>query len=139
MLPEISQNEIENYCKLHSINGFLQGFFSPKMIAYLRKRFGKDSELIASIKRLDFTFKDFYDFEFSQVSVGGVKFSNLKPSLESKFEPGYLKSVFIDGKHVLDEYKKFSLNVVKGQNPRARIEPKVDYEFDREQVDWYGA
>lgn len=58
---------------------------------------------------------------------------------ESKFEPGYLKSVYVDGKHVLDEYKKFSLNVVKGQNPRARIEPRVEYDFDRELVDWYGA
>ena len=58
---------------------------------------------------------------------------------ESKFDKGYLKSIYIDGKHVLDDYKKFSLQVLKGENPRARIEPKVDYDYDREQVDLYGA
>ena len=59
---------------------------------------------------------------------------------ESKFEPGYLQSVYIDGKHVIDDYKRFSdKTIIKAHNPRARLEPKIDYDYDREQVDWYGA
>ena len=88
LLPNISQNEIENFRKSHSVNGFLQGFFNPKLGEYLRNRFPKDDELIKAIKNLEFTFKDFYDFEFSQISVGGLEISELKPTLESKKENG---------------------------------------------------
>lgn len=57
---------------------------------------------------------------------------------ESKFEKGFFKGgIYVDGKHVLDDYKHFSKNVVKGQNPRARIEPRVQFDYDREAVDTY--
>lgn len=57
---------------------------------------------------------------------------------ESKFEEGFFKGgIYVDGKHVLDDYKKFSKNVIKGQNPRARIEPRVEYDYDREMIDTY--
>ena len=57
---------------------------------------------------------------------------------ESKFEKGFFKGgIYVDGKHVLDDYKHFSKNVVKGQNPRARIEPRIEYDYDRETVDTY--
>ena len=59
---------------------------------------------------------------------------------ESKFDKGYLQSVYIDGKHVIDDYKKFSdKTIIKAHNPRARIEPRVDYDYDRDNVDWHGA
>lgn len=88
LLPNITQNEIENFCKLHSVNGFLQGFFNPKLGEYLRNRFTADNKLIAAVKKLEFTFQDFYDFEFSQISVGGLNIDELKPTLESKKEKG---------------------------------------------------
>lgn len=88
LLPNITQKEIENFCKSHSVNGFLQGFFNPKLGEYLRNRFANDSDLIRSIKSLEFCFKNFYDFEFSQISVGGLKISELKPTLESRKEKG---------------------------------------------------
>lgn len=56
-----------------------------------------------------------------------------------KFDKDYFKSVYIDGKHVIDDYKKFSKMVVKGENPRARIEPRVEYDYDREGLDDYQA
>ena len=59
---------------------------------------------------------------------------------ESKFEKGYFKGgIYVNGKHVLDDYKQFSKNVIKGQNPRARIEPTIEYDYDREGVDMYSA
>ena len=57
---------------------------------------------------------------------------------ESKFEKGFFKGgIYVDGKHVLDDYKQFSKNVIKGQNPRARMEPRVQFDYDRESVDTY--
>ena len=58
---------------------------------------------------------------------------------QEKFDKDYLKSVYIDGKNVIDDYKKFSKAVVKGENPRARIAPSVEYDYDREGVDFYMA
>lgn len=57
---------------------------------------------------------------------------------ESKFDREYFKGgIYVDGKHVLDDYKKFSKNIVKGLNPRARIVPTIEYDYDRETVDNY--
>ena len=56
-----------------------------------------------------------------------------------KMQKNYFKGgIYVDGKHVLDDYKRFSKNVIVGQNPRARVEPRLDYDFDREFVDMYG-
>lgn len=62
----------------------------------------------------------------------------IKQWFENKFEKDYFKGgIYIDGKHVLDDYKKFSKNVIKGLNPRARIAPTIEYDYDREMVDSY--
>lgn len=59
---------------------------------------------------------------------------------ESKFEKGYFKGgIYVDGKHVLDDYKKFSKELIKAQNPRARMEPRIDVDYDREFLDTYMA
>lgn len=59
---------------------------------------------------------------------------------ESKFPKGYfIGGIYIDGKHVLDDYKQYSKNVVKGQNPRARMAPTIQQDYDREFVDLYMA
>ena len=42
--------------------------------------------LVKLLKNFEFTFKDFYSFENSQVSVGGISFNNLKEDLSSKIE-----------------------------------------------------
>mgnify|MGYP000992748389 CR=1 FL=1 len=59
---------------------------------------------------------------------------------EKGFDKDYFKGgIYVDGKHVLDDYKYFSKNVIKGQNPRARIAPTVDFDYDREGLDNYVA
>ena len=58
---------------------------------------------------------------------------------QSKFNKNYFKSVYIDGSHVIDGYKHFSKMMVKGENPRARIIPRVQYEYDMESLDLYQA
>ena len=63
---------------------------------------------------------------------------------QSKFPKNYfVGGIYIDGKHVLDDYKRLNdynqRNIVKGQNPRARIEPTLEFDYDREGVDFYQA
>ena len=63
---------------------------------------------------------------------------------KSKFDDNFFRGgIYIDGKNVLDDYKRLNefamKNIVKGQNPRARMAPTVQYDFDREGVDLYQA
>lgn len=55
----------------------------------------------------------------------------------------FVGGIYIDGKHVLDDYSRLNeysmKNIIKGQNPRARIAPRVEFDFDREGVDVYNA
>lgn len=57
---------------------------------------------------------------------------------ESKFEKDYFRGgIYVDMKNILDDYKHFSKNVVKGQNPRARMAATVEYDYDRDMIDTY--
>ncbi len=55
----------------------------------------------------------------------------------------FIGGIYIDGKNVLDDYKKINdysmRNIVKGQNPRARIAPTIEYDYDRDGLDLYTA
>lgn len=58
---------------------------------------------------------------------------------KEKFRPDYFRGgIYIDGSHVIDEYKKFDSKIpVKRENPRARIIPTLDNDFDRDDIDNY--
>lgn len=61
---------------------------------------------------------------------------------KSKFPDDFFKGgIYIDGKHVLDDYKRlndhYMKNIIKGENPRARMAPIVEYDWDREGIDLY--
>ena len=62
----------------------------------------------------------------------------------SKFDKDFfIGGMYIDGKNVLDDYKRLNdyarRNIVKGQNPRAKMSPSIQYDYDREGVDLYQA
>lgn len=64
-----------------------EAYVHPKLINYLLKIESKDvNKAIKLIKDLKFTYKDNYGFEFSQVTVGGIRVNNLTNYLESKIE-----------------------------------------------------
>lgn len=65
---------------------FLEEYFSPKLVDYFSSRIG-DKNYVKDLQNLRFTFKDFYDFENSQITVGGVNIKDVKNNLESKKEP----------------------------------------------------
>ncbi len=63
---------------------------------------------------------------------------------KSKFDKNFFRGgIYIDGKNVLDDYSRLNdyamKNIVKGQNPRARMEPRVEFDYDREGLDLYQA
>jgi hypothetical protein len=54
------------------------------------------------------------------------------------FADNYFRGgVYIDGKHVLDEYKQSDITTIKRENPRARIVPTLDSDYDRDDLDNY--
>lgn len=63
---------------------------------------------------------------------------------KSKFPKDFFRGgIYIDGKNVLDDYKRLNdyamRNIVKGENPRARMAPSIEYDWDREGLDLYTA
>ena len=63
---------------------------------------------------------------------------------KNKFPKDYFRGgIYVDGKNVLDDYRRINeyamKNIIKGQNPRARMAPVIEYDFDRDYVDLYTA
>lgn len=55
----------------------------------------------------------------------------------SKFEKDYFKTVYVNGKHVLDDYKYFNRDIIKREKPMLAIMPTVEFDHDREMLDSY--
>ncbi len=55
----------------------------------------------------------------------------------SKFKTDYFKTVYINGKHVLDDFKYFNKDNIKKEKPMVAIVPTVEFDFDRESLDMY--
>lgn len=54
----------------------------------------------------------------------------------SKFQKDYFKTVYIEGKHIFDESRRFTIDQsVRRQNPAVSIVPTIDFSFDREKID----
>lgn len=87
LLPEISQEMLEKYQQITSKSTFLSEYLQPKMITYFRDN-KYDENIAFYLKNLPFTFDDFYSFENSQITIGGISLDDVKLSLESKYEPG---------------------------------------------------
>lgn len=96
LLPDYEETYINDYLKNHSLDDLLLAFVNPKITAYLKDRFSKDSDIIKALKRLEFTFAKSYGFDFSQVTVGGIETSEVNTNLMSNKE----KNVYIIGELV---------------------------------------
>ena len=56
----------------------------------------------------------------------------------SKFEKGYFKTVFINGRHILQDYMRYSeISMIKQEKPAVAITPLANFEHDREEQDSY--
>ncbi len=76
---------------------FLEGIFTIKMSDFIRKNSNvknlynfTSSEInliVKYVKNMEFTYLDSYDFNDSQVTIGGINFNDLNEDLSSKLEP----------------------------------------------------
>jgi len=55
-----------------------------------------------------------------------------------KFDKNYFKTIFINGKHILDDYRRFSIgDLIKREKPAVAITPVINLEYDRNMQDSY--
>ncbi len=85
-LPDVDDEDLGIFLSFNSPTDLLNSYLHPKLGNYLAKENKKGIELINTVKRHQFTFKDFYGFDYSQVSVGGILLNNLKDTFESRIE-----------------------------------------------------
>ena len=86
LLPENNGELQRNHQQFLDKSRFLDEYFAPKIAEYLKDKIS-DENYIKDLQNLKFTFKDFYDFENSQITIGGIQISDMKPNFESKKEP----------------------------------------------------
>lgn len=100
LFPEIPyENLLESLKRDAQINGsyYLDAFIEPEMQEYILKllkikrvnpqNFVELTKICDTLKALTFNFRDFYDFDESQVTVGGLTVSSITMDLASKSEP----------------------------------------------------
>ena len=56
-----------------------------------------------------------------------------------KFDKDYFKTVHVNGKHVLDDWRRFNNYNIKREKPMVAIVPTLENDFDRENIDLYQA
>lgn len=54
-----------------------------------------------------------------------------------KFPPNFFKTVYINGSHILDNWKNWNNYNIKREKPMLAIVPTLNYEWDRENLDMY--
>lgn len=55
-----------------------------------------------------------------------------------KFDPGYFKTVFINGRHIMQDYMRYSsISMIKRDKPAVAITPAPDLDYDRNILDSY--
>ncbi|MCQ3034637.1 MAG: aminoacetone oxidase family FAD-binding enzyme [Bacilli bacterium] len=85
ILPFIGEATLKEFMAQNGREKFLNAYLHPNMQKYVENV--KDQYLASFVKHMPFTFNDFYGFEFSQVTVGGVSFDNVNNGFESTIEP----------------------------------------------------
>lgn len=93
LLPEINEQELVNFLKMHDLIGLL-----PKMLAKkIKEKSNNKQEIVKLIKHYSLFVNSDYGFERSQVTLGGVDLNEVKPNLELK----KLDNIYIIGE-ILD-------------------------------------
>lgn len=88
LLPNVTEKELNLFLKEKGSEILLNSYLHPNLIKYIKDIKIEEDFLIDTIKALPFTFSDFYGFEYSQISVGGIDFDSLTSSFESLKEEG---------------------------------------------------
>ena len=87
-LPGVSEEELFEFAKDHDVEVLLDAYMHPSIAKWMATTKLNKKETIQQLKRMTMTFDKLYDFDNSQISVGGITFDQLNESLESKKEKG---------------------------------------------------
>lgn len=72
----------------------------------------------------------------SKVHVYSLGVEYMRDWFLSKFEDNFFKTVYINGKYIFDDYRRFNrTQLVKVEKPAVSIIPNVEYDYNREMVD----
>ena len=110
LFPELTVEQlVSKFDKYTDLTGFsfLEGVFSIKMAEFIRKNSraknllkfdSRDIKNIAEYcKNVEFTYKNSYGFDNSQVTLGGISLDNLNEDFSSKIEPNvYMIGEMVD-------------------------------------------
>ena len=86
LIPDFNRELHKNNQQFLDKHEFLEYYFAPKFAQYLDSIISSKN-YINELQNLTFNFKDFYDFENSQITIGGIQIDDVKPNFESKKEP----------------------------------------------------
>lgn len=74
----------------------------------------------------------------SSTNSYSIAIEYMKKWFLSKFNNGYFKTVHIEGKHVLDDFRTFdNTSALKKSKPSVAITPMIRFEYDRDNLDNY--
>lgn len=88
LLPNVTNKELEVFLKDHNQDELLESYIHPTLARYISELKLSKKELVRYLKGMPFTFDKLYDFDNSQVSVGGIEFNSINEDLSSKSEKG---------------------------------------------------
>ena len=72
----------------------------------------------------------------SKVHVYSLGVEYMRDWFLSKFDENYFKTVYINGKYIFDDYRRFNrTQLVKVEKPALSITPTIEYDYNRDTVD----
>ena len=87
-LENVDYEDLGIFLSFNNKEELLSSYLHPALKMYISKMDLEGTSLINKMKSIPFTFSDFYGFDFSQVTVGGVSVKNLNEKLGSNIENG---------------------------------------------------
>lgn len=74
----------------------------------------------------------------SAVNSYSIAIEYMKNWFLSKFNKNYFKTIHLEGKHVLDDFRTFdNTAALKKSKPSVAITPRINFEYDRDGLDTY--
>jgi hypothetical protein len=72
----------------------------------------------------------------STINSYSIAIEYMKQWFLDKFNDKYFKTIHVDGKHVLDDFRNFNITkALKTQKPSVAIIPQLQFDFDRDRLD----
>ena len=72
----------------------------------------------------------------SEIHVYSLGIEYMRQWFLEKFEKDYFKTVFVNGKHIMDDFRQFNRQqIIKREKPALAIIPSVDYDYNRDTLD----